>query len=88
MKRLTASGSAAAATARLVIVAALCAFQYWLLATTIESHHAGNHRISLFTFIVSMICFVSGAALVVTGETGELATRKIASKKEGNQDDG
>jgi hypothetical protein len=61
-------GASASATARLCIVATFCGFQYWLLTSTMEAYHAGNHRILLPAFIVSIICFLLSVGLVVTGE--------------------
>lgn len=61
-------GSAASVMARLVIVIMLCAFQYWLLAATMEAFHAGNARVALPAFLASVFCFALAVGLVITGE--------------------
>jgi hypothetical protein len=70
------AGAAASATARLWIVAGICAFQYWLLTSSMEAWHGGNDRIALPAFIVSVVCFLLAAGLIVTGEIGTLKLRK------------
>ena len=72
----TRPGAAGSATARLFIVAAICAFQYWLLTSSMEAWHGGNHRIALPAFIVSVTCFLLAAGLIVTGEIGTHRLRK------------
>jgi hypothetical protein len=62
-------GAASSATARLVIIAMLCAFQYWLLASTMEAWHAGDGSIPPVAAAVSLGCFALAAGLVITGET-------------------
>jgi hypothetical protein len=63
-------GAAGAATARLVIVAMLCAAQYWLLTSTMEAWHAGDRDIPIPAAVASAVCFVLAAGLVLTGELG------------------
>jgi hypothetical protein len=72
----TRPGAAASATARLWIVVAICAFQYWLLTSSIEAWHAGNFDIAWPAFIVSAICFGLVAGLIITGESGAIKLRK------------
>jgi hypothetical protein len=72
----TRPGVAAATTARLWIVVAICAFQYWLLTSSIEAWHAGNHGIAWPAFIVSAVCFGLAAGLIVSGELGGRKLRK------------
>jgi hypothetical protein len=67
-------GLSAVATARLVIVATLCVFQYWLLTSTFEAYRSGDRNITLPAFLASAACFLLAAGLVVTGE---ITTRKI-----------
>lgn len=61
-------GFAAAQQARLLIVIALCVFQYWLLTTGMEAFHSGNGSIVLASAIVSFVCFILAAGLVLAGE--------------------
>ena len=63
-------GARAVATARLVIVALLCALQYWLLTSAMEAFHAGERGQLLVATIASAVCFLLSAGLVVAGERG------------------
>ena len=62
------SGARGVATVRLVIVAILCALQYWLLTSAMEAFHAGDRGQLLVAAIVSAVCFVLAAGLVIAGE--------------------
>ena len=68
-------GAAGAATARLVLVAMLCAAQYWLLTSTMEAWHAGDREIPLVAALASAVCFALAAGLVLTGELGSSTGR-------------
>lgn len=70
-------GIAAADTARLIICALLCMFQYWLLTATLEAYHAGNHKIVIGAFFASLACFLMAGGLVVTGELAQLKQQKF-----------
>jgi hypothetical protein len=61
-------GARGVATARLVIVAVLCALQYWLLTSAMEAFHADVHDHLLVAAIASGVCFALGAGLVIAGE--------------------
>jgi cytochrome bd-type quinol oxidase subunit 2 len=61
-------GAKSSATGRLAIVGALCAFQYWLLTSTVEALNEGALSIPLPAAITSLVCFVAAAGLVWTGE--------------------
>lgn len=74
----TRPGTATSATARLVIVASICAFQYWLLTASMEASHGGNDRIALPAFLVSGACFLFAVGLIVMGEIG---THRIRRKQ-------
>lgn len=64
------------ATARLVIVAMLCALQYWLLTTTMEAFHGGDRTLPFAAAIASAICFALGVGLVFAGERSEARRRR------------
>lgn len=81
----TRPGITASMTARLWIVAMICAFQYWLLTAAMEALHAGNHRVALPAFLASLFCFLMAAGLVLTGEAG-LRKSKQELKEEEEQD--
>lgn len=61
-------GFAAAQQARLLIVIALCVFQYWLLTTGMEAYHSGNGKIVLASAIASFACFILATGLILAGE--------------------
>jgi len=61
-------GSIGVATARLVIVAGICALQYWLLTSTMEAYHGRHRAVTLVAAIASAVCFALALGLVVTGE--------------------
>lgn len=69
------SGASGVAAARLVIVAVLCALQYWLLTSAMEAFHAGDRGQLAVAAIASIACFLLGAGLVVTGERAWLRRR-------------
>ena len=62
------SGATGVAVARLVIIAILCALQYWLLTSAMEAFHAGDRGQLAIAAIASALCFLLGAGLVITGE--------------------
>jgi len=68
-------GARGVATARLVIVAILCALQYWLLTSTMEAFHGGDRALPLPAAIASAACFVLAVGLVVAGEHAERRRR-------------
>jgi len=55
-------------TARIWIVASVCAFQYWLLTASMEAVHAGNLKIAIPAFVTCLLCFVFNLGLILTGE--------------------
>lgn len=69
-------GASGVAVARLVIVAILCALQYWLLTSAVEAFHAGDRGQLAVAAIASAVCFVLGAGLVVTGERALMRRRR------------
>jgi hypothetical protein len=69
-------GSRAVATARLVIVAMLCALQYWLLTATMEAFHGGDPDLPFAAAMASGACFLLGLGLVATGERAEARRRR------------
>lgn len=79
-------GVKAAMTARLVISGALCGFQYWLLTTTMEAYHSGNFKVVGVAFIVSILCFVLVAGLMMTGEVGIKKLDQTLAQKKASDD--
>lgn len=77
-------GVRAVATARLVIVALICCLQYWLLTSTMEAFHGGDHSLPLPAALASIGCFALGLGLVATGERSE-ARRQRARHNEGDR---
>jgi hypothetical protein len=69
-------GAAGIATARLVILAMLCALQYWLLTSTFEAYKGGDRDIPLVGWIASSVCFALGAGLVLAGEWSPRRVRR------------
>jgi len=69
-------GARGVATARLVIVAILCALQYWLLTATVEAFHGGDRDLPLAAAIASTTCFLLGLGLVVAAERSEARRRR------------
>jgi hypothetical protein len=61
-------GAASASIFRLCVVALLCALQYWLLTSAMESAQAGERDTALAAFVASAVCFLLSAGLVVAGE--------------------
>jgi hypothetical protein len=76
----TRPGVLASATARLWIVATICAVQYWLLTGAMEAMHEGNSQVALRVFLASIFCFVLAAGLVLTGEFGHQRIRQQTRK--------
>jgi len=74
-------GARAVATARLVILALLCALQYWLLTTTMEAFHGGDRGLPLAAALASGACFLLGLGLVVAAERQE--ARHLRRRREG-----
>jgi hypothetical protein len=66
-KRLR-SGLKGAQTARIWIIASVCAFQYWLLTASMESMHAGNNKVPIPAFITTLLCLFFNGWLVFSGE--------------------
>jgi hypothetical protein len=64
-------GARGVATARLVIVAMLCALQYWLLTATMEAFHGGDPGLPFIAAIASGGCFLLGLGLIGAGERAE-----------------
>ncbi|MGK3986874.1 DUF6755 family protein [Sorangium sp. So ce136] len=61
-------GAKGAMSARLLVVAMLCAFQYWVLTSTVEAYNGGDRDIPLPALATSLVCFALGAGLVAAGE--------------------
>lgn len=64
-------GTVASLTARLVIVAVMCGFQYWLFTAALEAAGAGHSRILWPAFLSSLLCFVLVVGLIGAGEAGQ-----------------
>lgn len=75
-------GAAALATARLVVVALLCALQYWLLTATMEAFHGGDDALPLPAALASAMCFLLGLGLVFVAERNEARRRQLGRLKE------
>lgn len=73
------SGSRGMALARLVIVAMLCAMQYWLLTSTMEAFHGGDRDLPFAAAIASLLCFLLALGLVRVGERA--AVRRAAARR-------
>lgn len=63
-------GAQGAAVFRLCVVSLLCALQYWLLTSAMESVQAGERDTALAAFLASLSFFALAAGLVVAGERG------------------
>ncbi len=61
-------GTAALTTARLWIIASICAFQYWLFNITMEAFNYGKENIVLVTSIISFACFFLSLFILIKGE--------------------
>lgn len=61
-------GTSASLTARLVLVAMLCGFQYWLFTVLLEATSAGHTAIAWPGFLASLLCLLLVVGLIVTGE--------------------
>jgi len=70
-------GAAAVATARLVIVGLLCGLQYWLLTTTMEAFHGGDHALPLPAALASAGCFLLALGLVIVAERSDVRRRQL-----------
>jgi hypothetical protein len=70
------AGAHGVAASRLVIVAVLCALQYWLLTSAMEAFHAGDRGQLLVAAITSAACFLLAAGLVVAGELAATQRRR------------
>ncbi len=69
-------GAGGTATARLVIVAILCALQYWLLTSTMEAFHGGDRELPLAATLASTACFLLGLGLVLAARRSEVRRRR------------
>ncbi|WP_437586408.1 DUF6755 family protein [Sorangium sp. So ce1000] len=69
-------GAKSAMSARLLAVAMLCAFQYWLLTSTVEAYNGGDRDIPLPALATSLVCFALGAGLVAAGELSAWRARR------------
>lgn len=69
-------GARGVATSRLVIVAFLCALQYWLLTSAMEATHGGDHALLLAAALASGACFLLGLGLVAAAERSEVRRRR------------
>lgn len=76
-------GARGIATARLAILATLCALQYWLLTTTMEAFHGGDRGLPLAAALASAACFLLQLGLVATGEINE--ARRLRHRREGER---
>jgi len=65
-------GVAAESTAILVFVAMMCIFQYWLLTSTVEAYHAGDHSLPIGAFFASLGCFIVALGLTLASEAALL----------------
>ena len=70
-------GAGALATTRLVVLALLCALQYWLLTATMEAFHGGDDALPLPAALASAVCFALGLGLVIVAERGEARRRRL-----------
>jgi hypothetical protein len=75
-------GASAVATARLAVVALLCALQYWLLTATMEAFHGGDDALPLPAALASVGCFLLGLGLVVVAERNEARRRRLSPGKD------
>jgi len=75
-------GAGAVATGRLVLVALLCALQYWLLTATMEAFHGGDDALPLPAALASGGCFVLGLGLVVVAERTEARRRRAGGTRD------
>ena len=75
-------GAGAVATLRLVIVALMCALQYWLLTATMEAFHGGDEDLPLPAALASAGCFLVGLGLVVVAERNEARRRRLRALAE------
>jgi heme O synthase-like polyprenyltransferase len=78
----TRPGVTATATARIWICAIICIVQYWLLTSSMEAFHGGNHRVALPMFVASVFCFLLVAGLIITGEAGARKLQEDLKKEE------
>lgn len=62
------AGLEGALTARIWIVAAICAFQYWLLTSSMEAYHAGNTKVVAPAIIATLVSLLLNVGLLVSGE--------------------
>jgi hypothetical protein len=69
-------GATSASVFRLCVVALLCALQYWLLTSALETLQAGDHATALPAFLASLTCLALSAGLVVAGESGARKTER------------
>lgn len=61
-------GTASLTTARLWIIGSLCAFQYWLFSISMEAYNYGKNKIIIAACILSIICFILSAFILIKGE--------------------
>ena len=62
------AGLKGALTARIWIVASICAFQYWLLTSSMEAYHAGNGKVIIPAIVATFVSFLLNVGLLVSGE--------------------
>ncbi len=68
-------GIIASQITRICFLAMICAFQYWLLTSSMEAAHTHNQRIELFAFIASASCFILAAGIMIAGEIWDKKSR-------------
>jgi hypothetical protein len=74
-------GARSASVFRLSVVGLLCALQYWLLTSAMETYQAGSRDTALPAFIASLICLLLSAGLVLAGERGARKTERELAEK-------
>lgn len=62
------AGLKGALTARIWIVTSICAFQYWLLTSSMEAYHAGNTRVIIPAIVATFVSLILNIGLLVSGE--------------------
>lgn len=75
-------GVTASTTARLWMCGTICVVQYWLLTASMEAYHGGNSRVAIPMFIVSVVCFLLVAGLIIAGESGAHKLQEDIKKEE------
>jgi hypothetical protein len=72
-------GARGASMFRLAVVSLLCALQYWLLTSAMESFQAGHRAVALPAFLASLAAFALNAGLLIAGERGARRAERTLS---------